>query len=83
MSLKDILQKLVSEKTQVLLADNQNEWEAAALLEKLSEPRLETSAHMQPGLYIAEINEAGYLGRVLYKLKNVERFGSKTDTLGG
>lgn len=71
--MKDILQKLVSEKTPVLLADNQSEWEAAALLEKLSHTRLETSAHMQPGLYIAEINEAGYLGRVLYKLKTVER----------
>lgn len=72
MSLKDILQKLVSEKTQVLLADSQSEWEAAALLEKLSETRLKTSAHMQPGLYIAEISEAGYLGRVLYKLKTVK-----------
>jgi hypothetical protein len=73
MSLKDILQKLVNEKTRVLLADSQNEWEAEALLENLSETRLKTSAHMQPGLYIAEINEAGYLGRVLYKLKTVER----------
>jgi hypothetical protein len=69
MSLKDILQKLVSEKNQVLLADSQNEWQAAALLENLSETRLKTSAHLQPGLYIAEINEAGYLGQVLYKLK--------------
>jgi hypothetical protein len=73
MSLKDILQKLVSEKTPVLLADSQSEWEAGVLLENLSETRLKTSAHMQPGLYIAEINEAGYLGRVLYKLKTVER----------
>lgn len=71
MSLKDILQKLVSEKAPVLLADGQNEWEAAALLEKLSGPHLETSAHIQPGLYIAEINQAGYLGRVLYKLKQI------------
>ena len=69
MSLKDILQKLVNEKAPVLLADSQKEWEAAALLEKLSETRLKTSAHMQPGLYIAEISEAGYLGQVLYKLK--------------
>jgi hypothetical protein len=72
MSLKDILQKLVSEESRVLLADTESEWEAAALLEKLSETRLKTSAHMQPGLYIAEINEAGYLGRVLYKLKTVK-----------
>jgi hypothetical protein len=72
MSLKDILQKLVSEKTQVLLADSQSEWQAEVLLENLSETRLKANAHMQPGLYIAEINEAGYLGRVLYKLKTVE-----------
>jgi hypothetical protein len=71
MSLKDILQKLVSEKTQVLLADSQNEWQAGTLLEKLSETRLKANAHLQPGLYIAEISEAGYLGRVLYKLKPV------------
>ncbi len=83
MSLKDILQKLVSEKTQVLLADSQSEWEAAVLLEKLSETRLKTSAHMQPGLYIAEINEAGYLGRVLYKLKTVERVDQKMEGNGG
>jgi hypothetical protein len=73
MSLKDILQKLVNEKTQVLLADNQKEWEAGTLLETLSETRLKTRAHMQPGLYVAEISEAGYLGRVLYKLKTMER----------
>ncbi|HUU04543.1 MAG TPA: hypothetical protein VMZ49_01570 [Patescibacteria group bacterium] len=83
MSLKDILQKLVSEKTQVLLADNQNEWQAEVLLENLSETRLKTSAHMQPGLYIAEINEAGYLGRVLYKLKTVEGVDQKTEPCGG
>lgn len=83
MSLKDILQKLVSEKAQVLLADSQNEWEAGDLLEKLPETRLKTSAHMQPGLYIAEINEAGYLGRVLYKLKAVERQDQQLQGSGG
>jgi len=71
MSLKDILQILVSEKTRVLLADSEGEWEAGALLEKLSETRLKTNAHLQPGLYIAEINEAGFLGQVLYRLTTV------------
>lgn len=83
MSLKDILQKLVSEKTPVLLADSQSEWEASALLEKLSETSLKTSAHMQPGLYIAEISETGYLGRVLYKLKTVESVDQKMECNGG
>ena len=69
MSLRDILEKLVLAKTPILLSDSSKDWEASALLETLSEPRLRTQAHMQPGLYIAEINESGYLGRVLYKIK--------------
>jgi hypothetical protein len=69
MSLKEILMKLTEEKTPILLCDSQSEWEAESLLDSLSEPRLRTSAYLQPGLYIAEINEGGYLGRVLYKIK--------------
>jgi hypothetical protein len=69
MSLREILMKLVEQKTPVLLCDSQNEWEAGSLLDSLSEPRLRTSAYLQPGLYIAEINDGGYLGRVLYKIK--------------
>ncbi|OGU56501.1 MAG: hypothetical protein A2V66_05870 [Ignavibacteria bacterium RBG_13_36_8] len=69
MSLKDILEKIVSTKESVLLADNSQDWEADILLTNLSAPRLATRAYMQPGLYIAEVNEKGYLGRVLYKIK--------------
>jgi hypothetical protein len=69
MSLKDILLKLSAEKTPVLLCDSQSEWEAEALLGSLPEPRLHASAYMQPGLYIAEIDAGGYLGRVLYKIR--------------
>jgi len=69
MSLKEILMKLSAEKMPVLLCDSQSEWEAESLLGSLSEPRLRTSAYLQPGLYIAEINGSGYLGRVLYKIK--------------
>jgi len=69
MSLKEILVKLVEEKIPVLLCDKESEWEVESLLDSLSEPRLRTSAYMQPGLYIAEISENGYLGRVLYKIK--------------
>lgn len=69
MSLKEILTKLAEENCPMLLCDSQSEWEAEALLGSLSEPRLRTSAYLQPGLYIAEINEGGYLGRVLYKIK--------------
>ena len=30
---------------------------------------LKRAAYFQPGMYIAEINEGGYLGTVLYKVK--------------
>jgi hypothetical protein len=72
MSLKDILRKIVDDKSQILLCDSIQEWEASTLLESLSEPRLKTNAYFQAGLYIAEIDPKGYLGRVLYKVKKTE-----------
>ncbi|MGD2294288.1 MAG: hypothetical protein PVF22_00455 [Candidatus Aminicenantes bacterium] len=69
MSLRDILEKIVKAKAPILLSDSDKDWEASVLLETLSEPKLKTQAYLQPGLYIAEINESGYLGRVLYKVK--------------
>lgn len=68
MSLRDVLSKLVQDKTPVLLNDGNNDWEAGALLDTLSEPMLKRDAYLQPGLYIAEISN-GYLGQVLYKVK--------------
>jgi hypothetical protein len=70
MSLREILEKIVEDNTPVLLSDSRKDWEAQDLLEQLSEPMLKRQAHLQPGLYIAEISEAGYLGHVLYKVKN-------------
>ncbi len=69
MSLKDILEKIVEEGARILLSDRNNDWEASVLLESLSVPMLKRRAHLQPGLYIAEINDSGYLGQVLYKVK--------------
>lgn len=69
MSLKDILIQLVEANEPVLLNDGNQDWEASALLDSLSEPRLKTAAHMQTGLYIAEINPKGYLGRILFRVK--------------
>lgn len=69
MNLKDILVKLSEENSSILLNDGEKEWEAQGLLETLSAPILNRDAYMQPGLYIAEINNSGYLGQVLYKLK--------------
>ena len=70
MSLKDILTKLVESDTPILLNDGSQDWDAGQLLKTLSEPRLKVAAHMQPGMYIAEINDRGYLGRILYRVKD-------------
>lgn len=69
MQLKDILKKFVEDDELVLLSDNGQDWTAGDLLNSLSEPVLKIEAHLQSGLYIAEINDRGYLGRVLYKIK--------------
>lgn len=73
MSLKEILMSFAGKQDGLLLQDSGGEWAAETLLEKLSDSRLRTAAYLQPGLYIAEINEGGYLGRVLYKIKAVEK----------
>lgn len=69
MILKDILTRLKETNEAVLLSDSTGDWEAGALLEKLSTPMLKRQAHIQAGMYIAEINPAGYLGSVLYRIK--------------
>ncbi len=69
MKLREVLNQIVEEETPILLSDGEQDYEAGELLNKLSEPMLKREAHMQPGLYIAEINSGGYLGQVLYKVK--------------
>ena len=69
MSLKDVLMKLARDKTPILLSDGNQDWKADTLLETLSEPMLKRDAYFQQELYIAEINSGGYLGQVLYKVK--------------
>lgn len=69
MSLRDILKKIAEAGDPILLSDKDKDWEASALLKDLSEPRLMMRAHFQPGLYIASIDDGGYLGQVLYRVK--------------
>ena len=69
MSLRQILEKLVEDEEQVWLSDRKGDWKADQLLGNLSEPMLRRQAHLQPGLYIALINDGGYLGEVLYRVK--------------
>jgi len=68
MSLKEVLQKMIDDGNSVLLNDGDKISRAGDLLDNLSEPVLNKKAHIQPGLYIAEIDDGGYLGKVLYKL---------------
>ncbi len=70
MSLKEILEKMAGDEAACQLWDGTRNWNAGELLGALPNTRLTTRAHLQPGLYIAEINEAGYLGRVMYTLKS-------------
>lgn len=69
MSLRTILEKIIEDGNSVLLSDSTKDWEASDLLANLSEPMLRTQAHIQPGLYIAEINDSGFLGKVLFTIK--------------
>jgi hypothetical protein len=69
MSLRDILERIAEAGDPILLSDKDQDWKASVLLKNLSEPKLMMRAHFQPGLYIAAIDEGGYLGRVLYKIK--------------
>ena len=68
MSLRDILQNMVDDGEKFFLRDSSKDWEASTLLDTLPQPMLKRPAHLQQGLYIANIDEAGYLGSVIYKV---------------
>lgn len=70
MTLRETLQKMVDEGNPAKLSYGQKVSVADELLSTLSEPMLNRKAHLQPGLYIAEINDGGYLGQVLLKFEN-------------
>ncbi|MBN2431346.1 MAG: hypothetical protein JXQ27_07715 [Acidobacteria bacterium] len=70
MSLREILEKLATQPQPVILYDSRQGWPPAELLADLSDRVLNRQAHLQPGMYIAEINDAGYLGRILYRFKS-------------
>jgi hypothetical protein len=69
MSLKEILQAIDRDEPSTLLCERGKDWKAAELLISLSSFKLSLQVHLQPGLYIAEINPGGYLGTVLYRIK--------------
>ena len=69
MSLKEILESIVADNSPILLCSGDKEYEASTLLETLHPVKLKRQAHMQSGLYIAAISDGGYLGDVMYKVK--------------
>jgi hypothetical protein len=69
MVLREILERIETEEIPIWLSDRKGDWNASDLLDSLSEPMLKRQAHLQPGLYIALINDGGYLGEVLYRVK--------------
>ena len=69
MSLKEILEGIVANNTPILLCSGDKEYEATTLLETLHPVKLKRQAHLQNGLYIAAISDGGYLGDVMYKVK--------------
>jgi hypothetical protein len=69
MSLKQILEKFVQDHASVAFWDGRRTWKAEELLDSLPMTRLVARAHLQPGHFIAEISETGYLGPVMLTLK--------------
>lgn len=61
--------RLYMEQNKLLLSSTEGSFTPVGLLNSLSETKLKTEAYYQPGFYIAEINESGYLGAVLFKVK--------------
>jgi hypothetical protein len=69
MIVKEILESLVDDRNPVLVGINKESAEASVFLNSLSDSMLKKKAHLQDGLYIAEINDGGYLGTVLFRFK--------------
>ena len=70
MTLRNILQKMVVENDATKLSHDNEIFDLNGLLETLPEPVLNRQAYLQPGLYIAEVNENGYLGEVILRFAN-------------
>ena len=69
MKLGELLESLIQWNDHLLLTDKEKTWRPDELLQSLSEVKRNIDVHLQPGMYIAEINEGGYLGRVLYRIQ--------------
>lgn len=70
MTLREILYDLASKNKKIKLNYDSEIFDLPGLLETLPEAVLNQKAYLQPGLYIAEMNEQGFLGEVLYSIQN-------------
>jgi hypothetical protein len=69
MNVREILQNLAENGNPVLEKDDKTVAAAGVHLSTLPEMILKRNAHLQPDMYIAEISDGGYLGRVLFRFK--------------
>ncbi|MEN8155262.1 MAG: hypothetical protein ABFR75_14705 [Acidobacteriota bacterium] len=69
MILKEILNDIVEKQQSILLCDSSNSFNAEELLASLSDTKLNIRSFYHQGLYIARIDDKGFLGEVLYRVK--------------
>ncbi len=69
MILKEILKNIVAKQERVLLCNTTDSFKAEELLASLPDTKLNIKSFYQQGLYIARINDKGFLGDVLYRVK--------------
>ncbi|MEN8155235.1 MAG: hypothetical protein ABFR75_14565 [Acidobacteriota bacterium] len=69
MILKEILNEIVEKQQSILLCDSSDSFNAEELLASLSDTKLNIRSFYQQGLYIARIDDKGFLGDVLYRVK--------------
>ena len=69
MNLREILKKIIEKQETVLLSNSIDSFKAEELLASLPDTKLNIRSFYQQGLYIAKINENGFLGDVLYRVE--------------
>lgn len=69
MILKEILNGIIEKQQSILLYDSSNSFSAEELLASLPDSKLNIRSFYQRGLYIARIDDKGFLGDVLYRVK--------------
>jgi len=69
MNLREILKKIIEKQETVILSNSNESFNAKELLASLSDTKLNIRSFYQQGLYIARIDDKGFLGDVLYRVK--------------